>query len=306
MRFPVTRLRLAALLASSSQMISPPRDGSVNPKDDPYGFGGWGLSTRHANPWASGRADLTDKVGAAFRLADHNLRKSIRDGVFVLSQFALSEQSSPAAIDDRLNELLWRHYIVFVSARLAGAANPTGGNPTQNYVEVGVCDGLTAYFAIVGSELAADSVMTRFVLLDSWAPMRPQDFAPGDKAKVGKYSYLRREQTEANLHSWNSRITYVEGYVPQTLNDPALPDEIAWLHIDLNSSVTTAATLDVLAPRIAEGGICLFDDDGHKPYLATKEVVDSYFQTRSDGVLLALPTGQSLWIRHRDLTASRK
>jgi hypothetical protein len=269
--------------------------------DDPYGFQGWGLTTKHANPWGLRTAGMkpSDEVGNQFRLADSRLRAAIQDGEFALTQFNLSERSTPSEISRTLNDLMWRHYIVFVSARLANATTVGRPDRSRNFVEVGVCDGLTAYFAIAAGERDADVSRRHFFLLDSWGPMREEDFAPDDKQKVGAYSYLRRERTEENLHPWNCEITFIQGYVPQTLGDPALPDSISWLHIDLNSSVTTTASLDILVPRIADGGICLFDDYGWKTYSATKRAVDSYFRQRSDGTLLALPTGQSLWICHR-------
>jgi len=299
------RLQLSRVLKKCAQIVSPKQYRVANPKDDPYGFRGWGLNTKHSNPWGLlGGEHPTDKVGAAFRLADENLRTSIRQGTFELSQFELSAQSPREHIDKVLNNLLWRHYIVFISARLALGASMESAEKTHNYVEVGVCDGLTAFFAISGSEGLADPSRRHFFLLDSWGPMRPEDFAPGDKQKIGSYSFLRRERTEENLRPWSSLLTYVQGYVPETLSDPALPASMSWLHIDLNSSLTTAASLDLLAQRIAEGGICLFDDYGWGAYSSTKRAVDEYFRTRSDGTLLALPTGQSLWIRHRGLSPS--
>jgi hypothetical protein len=269
--------------------------------DDPYRFAGWGLTTRHANPWGLGGEGIqpSDAVGASFRVADSRLRTTIQDGEFALTQFGLSERSTPSEINDILNGLMWRHYIVFVSARLANATTVDRPDQTRNFIEVGVCDGLTAYFAIAAGGRDAAPSRRHFFLLDSWGPMREEDFGPDDRQKVGAYSYLRRERTEENLRPWSREITFVQGYVPQTLGDPALPDSISWLHIDLNSSVTTTATLEILAPRISDGGICLFDDYGRSSYSATKRAVDSYFRQRSDGTLLALPTGQSLWICHR-------
>lgn len=294
------RVHLSTVLTKCAKIVSPKRDRLANPKDDPYGFNGWGLNSKHANPWGLlGGEHPTDKVGAAFRLADEKLRTSIRQGTFELTQFGLSAQSPQEDIDRTLNNLLWRHYIVFISARLANGARVENADKTHNYVEVGVCDGLTAFFAISGGEEHADQSRRNFFLLDSWGPMRPEDFAPGDKQKIGLYSFLRRERTEENLRPWSSLLTYVQGYVPKTLSNPVLPASISWLHIDLNSSLTTASSLDLLAQRIADGGICLFDDYGWKAYSPTKRAVDDYFRKRSDGTLLALPTGQSIWIRHR-------
>lgn len=278
------------------ERITPTGDERLSPLSDrPYGFTGWGMQSDHANPWGLDGDSPSDLVGAEFRSVERDLRSRILDGRFALTQFGLSGSSSTYSIDSQLQQLRWRHYIVFSSARLAcEASRSKSSGDSIHLVEAGVCDGLTAYFARAGA--VSTGACVDFCLIDSWGAMRPTDFAPGDKVKENAYSYLRLERTQLNLSDFDSDFRFFQGYVPDVLENPLLPESVAWLHIDLNASETSRQTLERFARRMGAGSICLFDDYGWKSYAQTKRTVDRFFASYRHGTMLSLPTGQGMWI----------
>lgn len=301
-------LLLATILRTTSRFLSrvalkvstsPLTEHSSN--DETYGFSGWGMMTSHANPWATGKDSLPESTGADFATADRNLRKLIHNDLFHLSQFSFTGKSSHAQVRKILDYLRWRHYVVFLSARLARqlveACSSDVCEDDLYYVELGVCDGLTAYFALQATaDFQPRRPLPKFVLIDSWGPMREVDFGKGDLQQVGAYSYLQKRRTEKNLAPWMSRCSLIEGYIPEALKHPNLPKRITWMHIDLNSSLPTIAALNVLVSRVARGGVILFDDYGSRDFFETKHAVDGFFRTLDSGMFISLPTGQGIWI----------
>jgi len=301
-------LLLATILRTTSRLLSrvalkvstsPLTEHSSN--DETHGFSGWGMMTTHANPWSTERVYLSDSTGADFATADRNLRKYIRDDLFHLTQFSFTRKSSHAQVRKILDYLRWRHYVVFFSARLARqlvqACSSDECEGDLYYVELGVCDGLTAYFALQATaDFQPRGPLPKFVLFDSWGPMRDVDFGKSDLQQVGAYSYLQKRRTEKNLEPWLSRCSLIEGYIPEVLTHQNLPERVIWMHIDLNSSLPTIAALNSIVSRVARGGVILFDDYGSRDFFETKHAVDRFFRDLDSGMFIALPTGQGIWI----------
>ena len=237
------------------------------------GFSGWGMTTDTLPPWSG---DGGDALTREFVSVHHELLRRIRAGTFHLSQF--KDAPDLARV---LEELRWRHYLVFWSARrAAGAAAGT----RKTLVECGVCDGLTAYFAMravqPGGAFGA-------VLYDAWQ---------GLKTPSGSYSGAALEITRDNLRDFERETTFVTGFLPESFAAAPLPDDVVWLHIDLNAAPPTAAVLDTLYGRMPRGGVILFDDYGWRDYQETKAVVDR-FADANDGLLLPMPTGQAIFFK---------
>lgn len=70
------------------------------------------------------------------------------------------------------------------------------------------------------------------------------------------------------------RCTFVVGDVAQTLHEQT-PEQIALLRLDTDWYESTRASLDVLYPRLAPGGVCILDDYGH--WAGARQAVDEYF-----------------------------
>jgi hypothetical protein len=96
-----------------------------------------------------------------------------------------------------------------------------------------------------------------------------------------------------NLNNFPFDSVYIKGYVPEILNNIEVPETLDWLHIDLNASQPTVASLDFFWDRMRSGGIALLDDYGFIGYEETRKAVDQWVNKRNV-FLLAMPTGQAI------------
>ena len=89
----------------------------------------------------------------------------------------------------------------------------------------------------------------------------------------------------------------MEGYIPEIfISEKNHPDDISWLHIDLNASKPTQETLNFFFPRLCSNGVVLFDDYGWDGYESTRKVADTFFKDKK-GDFLHFPTGQAMFIK---------
>jgi hypothetical protein len=167
-----------------------------------------------------------------------------------------------------------------------------------NIVEAGVCDGLTAFFALsaIQQQVAEMSYLQAF-LYDAWDQMTPELLTEVEAKQAGDYSYLQISRTRLNLRMFSDSTNYLQGRIPEVLSDHPGPTELSWLHIDLNSSMPTLKTLEHFEPKLLPGGVVLFDDYGWDGHEETKMVADEYCR-HSNGQLFPLPTGQAIFFKH--------
>jgi|SRR5688572_6464820 hypothetical protein len=91
-------------------------------------------------------------------------------------------------------------------------------------------------------------------------------------------------------------VKIVAGLLPASL-DGNSPDEIAYLHIDLNKAETEIAVLERLFDRVVPGGIVILDDyEWSGVYRKQKIKEDPWFEARQYRVI-PLPTGQGLVLK---------
>ena len=254
-------------------------------------FTGWGMTSKHALPWDI--KNSTDKTGLKFSEVESDLKKLIKDGEFVLTQF---QKNSSYAEDPSitLNSLSWRHYLVYWSATIAARFSKTS---SCNFVEAGTCDGLTIKFAIsaLENEISLGTNYKVF-LYDAWDAMKLEHLTTKESGATGHYSYLSIEQTKTNLKEYREHCEFVKGYIPEVFSENPGPRDLSWLHIDLNSSMPTQKTLEQFVPKLLPGGVVLFDDYGHGGFSETKEIADKFF-SNDDGLLMPLPTGQAIFFK---------
>jgi hypothetical protein len=274
-------LSIRALARSLAVSLAPPVRAARRYLGFAPAWQGWGMST-FATPWNPPHG----KLGAGFASANTSMLRALEVGDFRLSQFANSSSESV------LGQLAWRHYVVYVSAALAGRACRERAGAPVPVVECGVCDGLTAHFAFAA--LRDQGIAFSARLYDAWAPMQGTLLLPSEKKHDGDYSYLDLAQTRRNLAPWGSSVTLVKGMIPESFGSDATPESIAWMHVDLNSAVATDAVLKQFGRRIIAGGVILFDDYAHPGYEDTKLVVDK-FAASLNSPIVCLPTGQGIW-----------
>lgn len=254
---------------------------------------GWGMSTNAALPWERGSS--TDLTGIQFAEVNQRLLNKIRNNFFILSQMQYKGGGYVNEPSKLLDNLLWRHYLVYWTAKFSTKFTSSS---RCNLVEAGVCDGLTINFAIsaVETELGKDANFEVF-LYDAWAEMKKEFLTEKEKFSIGDYAYLSIEQTKNNLNDFQDRCSFIKGYIPNVFTENPGPDELSWLHIDLNSSMPTLKTLEHFLPKLLPGGIVLFDDYGWYKYEETKAVADK-FCSQFDGLLMPFPTGQAIFFKH--------
>lgn len=254
------------------------------------------MSSAHFNPWAPD--DFEGNLASEFRQHAENLKKAVDAGSFCLSQYGSASKSGRPDFDKFMGPLMWRHYIIFSLSRLFSRVISSSNQPRDKsltFVELGTCDGVSAYFALNGA-LDGTKEVANAVLVDSWQSMRVEDFGVLDKVMTGNYSYLNVETARSNLRKF-ARCEFLQGYVPEILADERIPKKIDLLHIDLNSSIPTREALKTLVPRLSRPGAVLFDDYGWKSFRGTKLEVDKFLKEIHSGDLICLPTGQSIWIQ---------
>lgn len=247
-------------------------------------FAGWGMVTEAVPPWDGGGGDA---VSRDFVTVNDDIIGRVKRGDFRLSQFT-DVQDKPR----KLRELMWRHYVVFWTVRYAAT---TTAARVKTLVECGVCDGLTAFFAMQAARTVAPF---RAYLYDAWEGMKAEYLLESETAVIGSYSYLSVESTKKNLADFGRDVVFVKGFIPESFSTGGVPSDVAWLHIDLNASIPTTAALETLFDRILPGGVVLFDDYAWSEFDDTKIAVDRFFRGKP-GLLLPMPTGQALFFTHR-------
>jgi hypothetical protein len=75
-----------------------------------------------------------------------------------------------------------------------------------------------------------------------------------------------------------------------------MPEQIGFLHIDLNSPRAEIAVLERLFDRVQPGGVVVFDDYGWKIFRKQKQAEDAFMRSRGYEIL-ELPTGQGLVVK---------
>lgn len=250
-----------------------------------FSFSGWGMYTDSFTtpPWNSMINGIEVDSAIGFKQANESLKFLIKDRVFCLSQFSHLKDQSEA-----LNPLKWRHYFVYWSA--LSAAKSTKGD-IKNLVEMGTCDGLTAFFAMTAMKNL--NLDYKCYMYDAWEAMKGDHLFASEKSKDGMYGYLELDTTLDNLKDFSRNTVFNKGYIPDSFGDSINPLDLTWLHIDLNAAAPSRASLEFFYEKLLPGGIILFDDYASHDHVETKRVVDTFFHLKNVN-LIQLPTGQSM------------
>ena len=247
---------------------------------DKFNFVGWNMHLKSHSPW---QFNNKNKIYEKFKSTENEINKLILENKFELTQFKNSHD-----IFDVLNQLRWRHYLVVYTASLANLLTSC-----KNLVECGVADGLTIYYAF----RSFNDVNCKSYLYDSWEGMRRKDLNDGkEKVLEGAWSHLDIEITKNNLQSLGKNIFFNKGYIPEIFNEGSNPDDVSWLHIDLNSSKPTLESLNYFFDKIQNGVVILFDDYAWPGYEDTRKVVDDFLYEKQ-GQFFHFPTGQAFFIK---------
>jgi O-methyltransferase len=91
-------------------------------------------------------------------------------------------------------------------------------------------------------------------------------------------------------------VKIVRGIVPDSFAE-AVPEKIAFLHIDMNSEKAEMLALEHLFDKVTPGGVIVFDDFGWKVNVNQMKAELAFMNQRGHYVL-ELPTGQGVVIKH--------
>ena len=190
----------------------------------------------------------------------------------------------------KTDDLLWRHWNIAFAVRHAIEFT---NSKYPIFVEVGVGDGLSAFYAL--REIKQHNEVSEYVmhLYDTWGNLKKEDFERNETAYI--YSNLDRERTKNNLLEFSSNLVYHEGYVPDTFGIGS-PKLISYLHIDVSTAYDYISTLEFFYPRLLSGGVIIFDDYGSKSHREAKNMIDDFLHDKL-GVLQKLPTRQAIYYK---------
>lgn len=245
-------------------------------------FEGWGMTTVTTHPpWNSPVG--ADDVTSYFVDANTKLKEAITKKEIVLAQFP-----NDTALGS-LDALMWRNYFVYTFTKIAFENTKS----SKNIVECGVCDGMGVYFAL--SAAREFGRKCDCYLYDSWGVMKKEYLLETEYKEIGNYSYLNIDNTKRNLNGFGS-LHFNQGYIPDVFKTSDNPESIILLMIDLNSGVPTMESLKFFFDKLEDGGVIIFDDYSWILYEDTKKLADEFLKDKP-GTMLALPTGQSVFIK---------
>jgi hypothetical protein len=248
-------------------------------------FDGWyGLITYTQPPWENLMPGISN-VESRFYEVDCNLREQMSNKSFILLRDDMLKTI------DLMDKLRWRNYIVFWSFVFAAKSTKS---EIKNYVEAGVADGISAFYAINAAE--SYNYKYKAFFYDAWGAVQMSN--PSTKGEEVGYEELDLEIIKNNLKTYTDNLVFIKGKIPDTFNGKNEPETIVWLSIDLNSAQPTIDTMEYYWDKIEVGGVVLLDDYGQPAYIDTKIAIDNWVSYHNDSLLLHLPTTQAIIIKN--------
>jgi hypothetical protein len=175
-------------------------------------------------------------------------------------------------------------------------AASTAARLPGDFVECGVNHGFLS--TAIMEYLDWDRFGKQFWLLDTFEGIDLSQLE-GDELAAARERNARLDLADADsVRAWFSQwrnVNVIEGSVPATL-PLVLADEIAYLHLDMNSSAPEVAALEYFWERLVPGAVVLLDDYGYRGYEAQRRALGALAR-RQDVPIASLPTGQGLLIR---------
>lgn len=96
----------------------------------------------------------------------------------------------------------------------------------------------------------------------------------------GKRCYAGLEEVQATFtqHDFGAEVILIKGDVENTLRTNAPSDSIALLRLDTDWYASTKLEMEILYPKLSDGGVLIIDDYGH--WQGAQAAVDEYFSRK--------------------------
>jgi O-methyltransferase len=173
---------------------------------------------------------------------------------------------------------------LYMLAQLARQAAPVPGH----VAEVGVYRGGSAKLL---AGLAAEA-RKQVLLFDTFSGMPDADSA-SDLHRRGDFADTSLESVRAFL-SDNPNVAFHPGLFPDSAA-PLARETFSLVHVDVDIYPSVKACCEFFYPRLARGGVLVFDDYGFLPCPGAKRAVDEFFASTADRPVY-LPSGQcAVW-----------
>jgi O-methyltransferase len=237
-----------------------------------------------------------------FRILQEIERNYPLNDVFVSDGLATWLKTLPFAEDARFLELSEKHAALLPIANWQWNLNTAlwavreALQAPGDFVELGVFKGHTTLFC--AEYVGFADIAKRWWLYDTFegipADQLEEGWAePNENTYVGTFSY---EEVVERFAAFPN-IDVIKGRVPEILAERS-PDQIAFMHVDLNNSQAEIAALDALFDRVSIGGVILFDDYCWAASRPQHDAENAWFGRRGLRIL-PLPTGQGVFVKTR-------
>jgi hypothetical protein len=194
-----------------------------------------------------------------------------------------------AVTNKQEHSLIWRLHTLAWAAK--NSLNVEG-----DFVECGVFKGFCS--GVILSYLDFHDLPRQAYLYDTFEGL-PEKTSTPEERRGWNYSEYDSEAIYNGVcekFSKYNNVNIVRGIVPDSF-EQAVPEKIAFLHIDMNSAKAEMLALEHLFDKVTPGGFIVFDDFGWTTNVKQMSSELAFMNERDHNVL-ELPTGQGVVIKH--------
>ncbi|MGB8411027.1 MAG: TylF/MycF/NovP-related O-methyltransferase [Gallionella sp.] len=194
-----------------------------------------------------------------------------------------------SAATEKERSLVWRLHVLAWAAK--NSLNVEG-----DYVECGVFKAFCS--TVLLKYLDFQDLPRQAYLYDTFEGL-PEKTSTEQERRTWNYTTSDSQAIYNGVRekfSQYKNVHIVRGIVPDSFAE-AVPDKIAFLHIDMNSEKAEMLALEHLFDKVTPGGFIVFDDFGWKVNV-NQMTAELAFMNERGHPIMELPTGQGVVIKH--------